>query len=223
MGTILASAIIASASEIAQDTSNVTWTSSQILGWINEAQRTIALHRPDSSVQTVSKQLVAGCKQTISGRRLVGKGVIRNMGSDGATPGNVIRLTDRNTLDAMDEGWMSAAGATTIDEFVYEDVNDPKTFYVNPPAHATTAVYVEIIEAIDPADIATTSDPIALDDIYQPAILEWVMYRVFGRDSEETPGMARASRHLQAFFQLLGVKVQMDAANSPQNRNRRKA
>ena len=80
MGTILASNIIAQASELAQDEDNVTWTSPQALEWLNDAQRAVCLLRPDASVLNHSVQLIPGTRQEITGRRLVS--ISRNMGVD---------------------------------------------------------------------------------------------------------------------------------------------
>lgn len=215
MGTILASAIITQIHELAGDPDAITWTDPQALVWINEGQRAIATFRPDASTETLSVKLIPGTLQTITGRRLMS--VHHNQGADGSTPGNAIRLVERGVLDELDPGWHAAAAATIIDEYIY-DSREPKTFWVNPPVSTTTNVYIKLTQAIDPADIASTGTAITLDDIYQPALLEWALYRVFGRDAEETPNYGRSLSYLKNFYQLLGIKTPTDSALSPKRR-----
>lgn len=212
MGTLLASNLIARASELAQDETNEVWTSSQALEWVNDAQRSVCLVRPDASSINHSIQLVPGTKQSVDGRRLMS--VFRNTGIDGVTIGRAIRLIDKNVKDESDPDWHTEVASTVIDEYIY-DARTPQVFYVSPPVHASTAVYVEISEATNPADIADSGDPIDINDIYAPAMIEWICYRFFGRDSENTPNHARGMYYFKSFFNLLGEKMRIDMAITP--------
>ena len=211
MGTVAASAIIAQASELAQDVDNVTWTLPQALAWVNDGQRAVALVRPDASVNVHSVRLTSGTRQTLTGRRLMA--IHRNTGVDGNTPGRAIVMTDMATKDEFEPDWHTDTANTVVKECMY-DPKTPKIFWVSPPVHATTAVYAEISEAVNPTDCATTDSLIDLDDIYVPALIEWEMYRFFARDSEQTPNHIRAAGHFKNFFNLLGAKMQADMAVS---------
>ena len=216
MGTLIASTLIAQASEVAQDESNVVWTAAQALRWLNDAQRSVAIVRPDASVNTHSIQLTAGTtKQTISGRRLMS--VVRNMGSDGNTPGRAIRLVERAAKDEFEPNWHQATPSIEIIEYIF-DSRTPKEFYVSPPAHASTDVYIEVCEAVNPAEVDDEANAITLDDIYSPVMVEWIVYRFFSRDSEETPNIQRAASHFQQFFAMLGAKMNPDMAVNPKVR-----
>ncbi|HFD86862.1 MAG TPA: hypothetical protein ENJ35_04205 [Gammaproteobacteria bacterium] len=215
MGTILASSLIARASEIAGDESNVVWLKTQALEWVSDAQIAVAIVRHDSYTETKSILLKAGTKQTITGHRLLT--VIRNMGSDGATPGRSIRLVDRGAKDEFEPNWHSADPEAVVKEYVYDD-RVPKRFYVSPPVIASTQVYVETEEEETPTPVANIEDPIVLDDIYSTAMIEWICYRFFSRDSEVTPNIPRAIEHFKNFFMLLGEKMKSDMATSPKVR-----
>ena len=222
MGSILASAIVLQAQELAQDdggssgTPGVTWTDTQGLAWLNDGQRAVALVRPDASVRVSSVKLSPGTKQTIAGHRLMA--VIRNMGSDGVTPGRAVRLTERGAKDEFDPDWHKETAATEIKEYIYDE-RVPKEYYVSPPVNSTTPVYAEISESVAPADVADLKDPITLDDNYAPALIEWVAYRFFSRDAEELPDIQRAIGHFQRFFNMLGEKLRIDLAISPKVRS----
>ena len=218
MGTITAGQIITSCQELAQDEGGDVWTNDEGLGWVNDAQRAIAIVRVDSSVLRSAILLVPGIKQEIVGRRLID--IHYNMGVDGLTIGAPIRLVDRTIKDDSDPLWTTETASTEILEYMYA-ANSPRNFEVSPPVHATTAVYAEVTQAVNPTDCATISSTIDLEDIYAPAMIEWVMYRFFGRDSEETPNHQRAIGYFSSFFNLLGEKIKADMFSNPYSRKQR--
>jgi hypothetical protein len=136
------------------------------------------------------------------------------MGASGLVPGKVIRLIDRKIKDEFEPNWHAATSSSEVKEYVYS-IKDPKVFYVSPPVHSANDVYVEATEAINPDNIETVDDAMTIDDTYSPVIIEWVCYRFFGRDSEETPNHQRALSYLRNFYTLLGEKLPSDAAVSP--------
>jgi len=212
---ITANTIIVGASELAQDEGNVVWEADQALRWVNDAQRAVAMVRPDAVISTTPILLAPGTKQSITGRRLMS--VVRNMGVDGQTPGRGIRLVERGIKDDFNPDWHMDTADTVVKEYMY-DARTPKIFYVWPPVHATKAVYIEATEAVDPTEVTSTSDVIEMDDIYGPALIDWVAYRFFCRDAEEVQDIQRATRHFTAFFNTLDVKLRGDMAVNPKVR-----
>lgn len=215
MGTLLASELIAQASELAQDESNVTWSVAQALRWLNEAQRSVASVRPDSSISTASALLIVGTKQKISGRRIMG--ITRNMGSDGLTCGKAIRLVERGVKDDFNPDWHCDDPSLVVKEYIYDE-RLPQDYWVWPPVSPSADVYIEVLESVDPADVSSSADVITLNDIYAPSIIEWMAYRFFARDAEEIPELQRAALHFKNFFTLMGEKVSVDMAVSPKVR-----
>ena len=215
MGTLLASSILARANEIAQDEAAVTWREDQGLEWLNDAQRAVAIVRPDSSVLSGPMLLVAGTEQKISGHRLMA--VTHNLGDDGSTPGRAIRLVERGVKDDHDPNWHTETPGTVIKEYIYDE-RVPDTFHTSPPVAAGQSVYIHVDQSVTPADVAAVGNPITLADNYGPALIEWVIYRFFSRDAEEVPDLQRAAAHFQAFFNILGQKIQFDLAISPKVR-----
>lgn len=215
MGTILASTLIAQASEIAQDETNVTWSTAQALEWLNEGQKAVASMRPDASVSVAPILLVPGTKQTIAGRRLMG--ISRNMGSDGLTDGRAIRLVERGIKDDYNPDWHTDTATLEVKEYIY-DGRLPQDFWVWPPVSPAAAVYIETIEAVNPDDLTAVTDAISVSDIYAPPIIEWMCYRFFARDAEEVPEIQRAATHFNNFFTLIGEKTKVDMAVSPKVR-----
>lgn len=215
---MLASVILDQVSEILQDLPPITWTETQLIAWLNDAQLAVALVRPDASSEITTLKLAAGTtKQKLASGGLRLLSVIRNMGSDGATPGDAIDLVERGVKDALDRGWHSADKSKVVDEYVFDE-RAPSDFYVSPPTHATTDIHIELNQAIVPKDITVVGDSIAIQDVYSPALQEWMLYKAFGRDSEETPNHARSESHKATFGALLTGKFQADATVSPKVR-----
>ena len=133
-----------------QDTTGVRWpVANELVLWVNDAQREIALFKPDASAQNETITLVAGTKQSIpsNGNRLLG--VVRNMSAaSGGTGSRSIRLVEREVLDAQTPTWHDpassgdAAHSAVVKHYVYDDSN-PRNFYVYPGVAGDA--YVEII------------------------------------------------------------------------------
>lgn len=217
--------IIDRAGTLIQDTGYVRWTRRELLGYLNDAQKQIAIHRPDASTVNETFSTAAGTKQSIpaAGLRLID--VVRNVG------GRVITQVSRKVLDEQLPNWHEtpAAGSTAAEHFTY-DPRDPKTFYLYPKMQASQDI--EIVYSVSPAVISSTtaeSDPndlsdiaattISVDDIYFNPILDFVLYRAYAKDTEYAGNVQRASMHLQSFANALGIKMQMDAAASPAPKN----
>jgi len=184
----------------------VTWTAAQLLTWLNEARRAVCIVRPDASMTTGSVQLTASeTKQSAPSSTVRIKDITRNLGSNGTTPGRRITLISRQELDEYVPNWHTSAASTTIKHWVYSKDN-PLIFYNYPRTHATTAVYVEMVRFTNPTDLTQLGDNIVLNDKYQPALIEWCLYRSFSRSAESAINQAKTDRHLQAFFGLLGAQ-----------------
>jgi hypothetical protein len=211
---MLASDIIAGAANALSDEDHVTWTLGDLIRDINSAQQQIAILRPDASSAVQALQLVAGTKQSIpaGARRLLG--LTRNLGSDGNTPGKPITVVDRESLDLLSLYWHSGTGKTAVQHFTYDE-RTPEVFYVYPPVSATTAVHVEASISEVPAAVANEGDELALNDIYQNAVLEWVLYRAFSVETDSQTSANEAAKHHRAFYEALGMKYKSDLTFSP--------
>ena len=208
---MLASDIISRARTILNDVDGVRWLDTELLNWINDGQRLIALVRPDSSVSNTTVTLVAGTKQTIPADGLRLLDVTRNIGANGAG-GRVCRNVDRDVLDTQNINWHSEAQMDVVKNFVYDN-RDPKTFYVYPPA--TTSAKLEIIYSKNPTNCVDTASTLAVADIYADPLLNYVLYRAYSKDAEFAQNSNLSSGYLATFQGMLGIKTKVDAAYSP--------
>ncbi|MCP5230901.1 MAG: hypothetical protein H6948_02205 [Zoogloeaceae bacterium] len=215
MGTLIGSGLYARAAEVLEDTSYVAYLEASLIEWVNDAQRAVVLVRPDAkaSVENILLTASSALQSLPSGALRLG-GLLSNMGADGATPGRGITgPVKREEMDAANPTWRTDTGAY-VRQYVYDE-DSPLSFWIYPTL--TADLYVEAKVYRVPTDIAAGDDTIDLDDIYGPAIIEWLLYRCYARDSERSPNYTRASRHFKNFFDLLGVKTRGDMWVSPRN------
>lgn len=212
MGTIAASVIIAQASEVAQDTGNITFTVPQALSWLNEGVLRISLKKYNAAVWIAAKQLVPGTLQSAAGHELLS--VNRNMGANGMTPGKAIMYFDRDSKDAANPNWHMATPSTVIREYCWH-IDNPKLFYVSPPVPTTPAVWVETMESIDLGTLTDQSQMIPVDNIFSSVLVDWILWRWFARDGEVTPNFDRAKTHYGMFESAIDNLMKAEAQSSP--------
>lgn len=207
---MLASEIISRAQIVLNDAGGVRWTDTELLKWISDGQRVIALVRPDSVSENTALTLVAGTKQTIpaDGMRLLD--VVRNLTSTGG-PDRSVRMVERETLDAQSYNWHQATAGKTVN-FIYDN-RDPLHFYVYPPAVA--GAKLEILYSKQPAEITATNQALTLLDVYAEPLFNYVLFRAYSKDAEYGANAALAQGYLSLFNNLLGIKTSKDFAFSP--------
>lgn len=225
MGTILASAIITKARDVLQDSTAVRWLDAEALRWLNEGQRYIALARPDASSTIGNITLAVGTKQVLPSGGLRLLDVKRNMGVGGATPGAPIRFVAQEILDSQVPDWHSQTAVAALKHFTFDE-RSPKNFYVFPPSVVSNVI--EALYSVAPADIASVATAITLDDIYEPVLLDYLLYRCYLKDAEYAGDGGRAVMHVNAVNAALGIKTKIDLVmspvrNSPGNPNATKA
>lgn len=206
MATTKAVDLINRVSITLQDPTFVRWTQSELLNYLNDAQRQVVLFRPDAKAVNAPFTCVNAAKQTLpaDGLRLIS--VLRNTG------GRAITKVDRSILDVQLPTWYeTAVGTDGVKHYVY-DALDPKNFYVFPKPAA--AYQIDIIYAMSPVDIVisnytTDTQVIDIDDIYANALMDYMMYRAYQKDSEFA-NLNRAAVYYQAFTTSLGIKSQAD-------------
>lgn len=216
MATVTVNSLIEKASRIIQDQSNIRWPQAEWLADLNDAQREVVLYKPQASVKNVSVALTAGqTKQTLPPDAIQLIEVVRNMGSNGTTPGSSIRITSREVLDAQVPEWHSAANlAGTIKHYTF-DARDPKTYYVYPKA-PSTAWHVDIVYSAAPTD-CVLGGTIQIDDIYANALLNLMLYRAYSKDAEYAQNAQLAAAYYQSALASLGVKGQNEVSQNPNN------
>lgn len=237
--TILAKDVLYRASVQLLDVPNGTlqfkrFTERELLAWLNDGQRVIAKYLPSSCARIDAVKLAAGTRQSISsvaaasiipgdgsaastrrGSQLLD--VIRNMGSNGATPGVPIRAVSREVLDTFSPGWHSVTAAA-VTEFVF-DPRQPTSFYVSPGVPAATAVWVELSWVTLPAEIpyaagsmvfdtGTSTVTISIDDQFVDDLVNYIVARAMMKDAEVVGNLQLAAGYVNLFTSSINAQAQ---------------
>lgn len=217
--SIPAQDIIRRAVETLQDPTSVRWPVGELVRYLNDGQREVVLYRPDAMVTNATLTCAAGSKQSLpaTGAKLID--VVRNAAA--ASAKKSVRMVNREILDSQTPGWHALAGTLDILHFVY-DVRDPRTFYVYPPALTTTQLDIvyaayptNIVEPADGSLYTAVTGNISLPDVYANALLDFVLYRAYSKDSEFAGNAQRAQAHYAAFATPLGIEVRATIAVAP--------
>lgn len=213
--TTLAKTITDKASVFLADASQTRWLPSELLSWLNDGQSEICALVPNANPATSTVALVAGTKQAAPTDALYVNGFIRNMGVGGTTPGGVIRQVTRNFLNSFVVGWSNATASTTVSHVAYDPADSNVDFYVYPPQPASGMSSIEIVYSQVPVVIASSGAPvITVRDIYANALLDYVLYRAFGKDSEYGNQSDRSQIHYKMFSQAIGIKYTIEKAEN---------
>lgn len=214
MGTMTGQDIIDRAQIVLQDQAGVYWPgATELLLWLNDGQREVVIYKPTALVKNVAVKLQAGTKQTLPTDGLNLMDVPRNMGTDGQTPGSVVRIISREVLDAVDPDWHASAPSTSVAHYLYAS-NDPLHLYVYPPQPASNQGYVEMVYGARPQDLPTLADTIELDDVFAGVLVDYVLFRALSKDSEVADAN-RAQMHQQAYLTALTGKMKGEASSNP--------
>lgn len=210
MGTITGTQIANRARRVLQDTTpgGTRWLDAELLDWINDAQREAVNLKPSAYSEVTDRTLVAGTKQTLPTGGICLLSIVRNVG------GKAVRRVDRNILDSENPDWHTATASATVEHYVFDE-DAPDTFWVYPPQPGSGMGAVQIIHSKAPADLGSLASTITLNDMYANAILDYVLYRAYSKDTDYAGNLQRASNHMAAFGSSLGVKIQNALAYSP--------
>jgi hypothetical protein len=159
--------------------------------------------------------------------KMILDGVIRNMGVDGATPGKVIRLVDREVKDSQNPNWHSVAGSGVIDAIIYNP-KTPRYFYVFPQGTTSPVTWIELPFTAQPLQIdnsgtpgterylnsGSATDKITIDDEYIDDIVNYVVARAHMKGSKYGDP-SKAQLYTSLFTNSLNFKAAALTGNSP--------
>ena len=224
---ILASDIISRAHTIVQDNTGVRWPYSELLGWLNDGQREVAIYKPSATAANVVLMLQAGTLQSVGDGGIALLRVSRNLKTPVTEPrvgGRATRVVEREILDSQHPSWHDPSVFTYAKEvkhFVFDET-DPTHFYVFPGNDGTGAV--EAVISRSPVDVVPTGDlnalaayakPITIPDIYANALLDYVLFRAYSKDAEFAGNAERSNNHFTLFAGSLAAKAQNEAVVNP--------
>ncbi len=229
---VQASEILSRAQTLIQDNTGIRWPLPELAGWLNDAMREVALHKPSASSRSVVLNMVRGTRQTIPEGALMLLRVIRNLKSGSSEAnrigGRSVRIVNRDVLDTQHPDWHDesiTAQNAEVRHFVFDE-SDPTAFYVFPGNDGTGKVEALVSQAPAPisasgSTLSSYAVPVPLPDIYANVLLDYVLYRAYSKDASFAENMERANYHYSAFTNSLGVKTTNEFTSSASNAGHR--
>ena len=224
MGTLTGTNLLSRIQDTLQDTTSVRWPEAELLRYINDAQREIVNMKPESSATHSNINLAVGTEQALpsGGLRLIK--VVRNMSGTAAnaTGKRSIRIVDIDILNTQEPNWHDstvagdAAHGSIVKHYMF-DPDDPKKFFVYPGISSAgqSSSFVEIVFSKSPTDLSSASSTIDVDDTFGNAIIDFVLYKAYLKDSEYAGNAQRASQHYQLFTNSLASSSQSQNIVNP--------
>ena len=220
---LTAADIVKRASMILQDPSQIRWPLTEMVNYLNDARREIAVIKPDVYTAMLSSfSCTTGSKQTLP------TGALRLIDVPRNNNGVAVTVTQRGWLDQQQPEWQKMTPQSTVRHFSIDERN-PTTFWVYPPASGAT---LEIVYLKTPTDMnvtgpdasgnyvstggdsATAGELTAQESLYGGALVDYICYRGFSKDSEYAGNAQRAIAHYQQFANALGISHKIDLTNS---------
>jgi hypothetical protein len=208
--TITAKSLIQRVVETANDKTSVHWSVNELVRYLNDGMREIAMLRPEAFSVTEAFPAVAGAAQTIrsGGIKLID---VPHNGTPGA-PGVAVYKCEKRELDNVNSSWLTKSPVAAAVNWAFNET-DPKKFWVYPPLIAGSNITItfcdaptDVNEAADYttfSDLPTTTLPIQIQ--HANALGDYILFRQYSKDSGDAGNMARAGNHLTLFQNSLGI------------------
>lgn len=191
--------VLARVRRVLQDDSGVRWSDPELLDWLNDGQREVVMLAPQAGSTTATMNLSAGSRQTIPADGTQFLRLTRNIG------GRSIRETQKALLDSQVPTWYDAEGEDVI--HYVADPLEPRSFNVYPRGEKP----VELVYVKAP-DESVVDGELTIPVIYANALVDYILYRAYSKDAEETANRELAMMHYSRFNEGLGLRGQAEGA-----------
>lgn len=173
-----------------------TWGRAELRNLLTDAQRELVGLRPEVYTVTEAVQLEPGVRQQVPQGGVWLVDVPRSLGKDGKTPRRTMRRVARADLDAADPDWPTKTPRIEAVNWALDD-RDPRRWWVYPP-QPDPAGYVELVYTPNPPAVGEEEGEIALEEIYAPALLDYVLSWALTKESDAQQS-SKAQQHYQRF------------------------
>lgn len=174
------------------------FTDSELLGFVNQTLKRMAMYRPDLFLQIGDVSTTANTTvQTMPADS------IRLVEIFGIKDGDTITEVDRDTFDQTYPGWRSEAAGTPVN--FMRHVRNPNVYFLYP--RPTSGIILLAEYAKVPSDYTAGETITAPIDAYLPVLVDGTVFLAESVDDEHV-NSGRAKLFLDSFTQALGVSLQ---------------
>lgn len=192
---------------------------SAIEDFVYEAETVIVNAKPEALNNIGVLVCVDGARQSIATQFPAAVNFLDahcNVDNQGNSLGSVRRVKMRE-LDAIRPKWRQAARSASISEFMVDYDREPLILHVNPPASAGARLQISYSSKPAPYGVVDANTQTAVDELYLPMIMDWVLYRMLSKDVEGTPNYQKAQAYKKSFYDSLGIKEAGKEKAGPKN------
>lgn len=216
---MLASDVLTRAQDILQDVMAVRWPFPELCRWLNDGQRDAVVQKPSANSKTAALQIAAGPLQELGAQYVALLRPVRNL--EAGIFGRAVTVVSKDLMDAQAPNWYAQRPAKVVKHLMFDEAN-PRTFYVYPPNDGNGLM--ETVVSVLPPVIAATGNEelpesyrveLALRDEYMSAMVDYVLYRAYSKDSQVAAAASRAQLHYQLYAGALGIKLNVETTMSP--------
>lgn len=191
---------------ILQDPDGDRWDDTELLLWLNSAQRAAASAKPNTMATSDTVSLVEGAWQSVP------EDGFQLLSVERVFEGQAMEPVEKAVLDRALKGWQSETPTPSPRNYVYDE-QTPYRFAVYPPAQAGTQI--ELVYAKTPNKLTTTNAVIAFDPVYEAALAHYVCFMAYSKDSDNAANTSRAQGHRALFESHLGVRTVRESDHDP--------
>jgi len=199
------------------DASNYRWSDTEMLRYINAAQRAIVFILPEANVVEESFTCVVGSRQVLPSG---GMKFLKVWNETDARRGKAITQVEEDALNTAFPYWPTIGvdpddqQGTWFARHFTHDPSDPTVFGLYPPAITGTET-VRLKYAKVPTALANLAATFGLRDEFINAAVEYVKFRMLTKDGRYGTEPVARQQLWNNFLQALGIKVSADRRVDP--------
>ncbi|NML34515.1 phage adaptor protein [Paraburkholderia antibiotica] len=187
------------------------WTKAELIEYANDAALQITQLRALEFSQPHKLELVAGARQTLPAGGIFFSRVAGTYDAYGRVVGQPSATDSAATRIAANWFEPIVCRTPTRDYIVRSyslDPDDQGAFYVDPPVPPGAKVEALVVYTAEP-EAAGKDGALGVPGVYHNAVIEWMLYRAYSKDTESATDATRASEHLKLFTDLMGAAEQV--------------
>jgi len=222
--SVKASKIIAEAADAMFDPSYTRFDKvNDWLKWLNAGQKQTVILKPDAYVKVTARGMAAGVRQTLAANELLLFDIVRNIGTDGLTPGPAIYEVDKDHFTQLNPNWAKDQESTEVQVYMY-DPDVPQIFWIYPPQPSSgSRGQVEIVLSTIPPEVSDVENDISLNDQYEDALRHYMLYRAYLVNAKHSAiERANAVQEWNHFVTYLDRRDLIEKAKEPKSTKREK-
>lgn len=189
------------------DQANVRWKATEVVRYINDGQRDIAIYRPDAFSLSGELETVPGTRQELPAGDVKVLRFVRNeVGTKRA-----LKIVAQDELDAIDSNWHNTTPSNVIRNVTYDE-RVPREYYCFPPSDGAARLWA--IRCVEPTDVPTPGSEVlsgvtgslSVQALFINPLLDYVLYRAYAKDAGVPGNFQKAKLRYELYAAAIGIE-----------------